>query len=104
MRIAHSSAIATILLVIPCCAFGQAAFDVLSVEPNGGGGAREAVQTRPDGISGRNVTLKQLLRYAYDIQDIVVKAQGRVGPEQLRLTLQKLLTDRFKLRSHREKK
>ncbi len=74
---------------------------------------------RPDGVSGENVTLKQLIRYAYELQDVqilghgwietkgydlVAKADIRMPPEQVRSALQKLLADQFKLISHREKK
>ena len=74
---------------------------------------------RPDGVSGDNVTLKQLIRRAYDLQDVQIqgpvwidteaysieaKSASRLTPEQGRSALQKLLVDQFKLKSHREKK
>jgi uncharacterized protein (TIGR03435 family) len=65
-------------------------------------------------------TLKFLLEWAYEIQpsqhsggpswfntdryDIVAKAEGNVTDDQMRLMVQTLLTDRFKLKLHHERK
>jgi len=63
---------------------------------------------RPDGVSGDNVTLKQLIRHAYDLQDVQIlgpawmdteaysieaKSASRLTPEQGRSALQELLVD-----------
>ena len=70
------------------------------------GGVRGAVQMKPEGISGINVTLKQLMRFAYELQapqisgpgwmetdgyDIVATVNRPASTPQLRLALQRLL-------------
>src|SRR5579871_3811725 len=73
------------------------------------------------GVSDRNVTLKMLMAGAYRLQEFQISGGPRwVGsdhfdveakaadhstdPDQLRLMLQSLLADRFKLEVHREMK
>ena len=68
-----------------------------------------------DGIRATHVTLRGCLQWAYDIAevsgpnwiisesyDIVAKAEGPVPDGELRLMLQTLLEDRFKLKLRRE--
>jgi uncharacterized protein (TIGR03435 family) len=72
---------------------------------------------RPEGVTGTNVTLMQLMRFAYELQDsqisgpdwikaagydIVAKPKGSASAVQLREMLRTLLEDRFKLRTHRD--
>jgi uncharacterized protein (TIGR03435 family) len=126
MRIVRRIATASLLGLIPYGAFCQSisatvppGFEASSVKPNKTGGARGAVQMKPEGVSGNNVTLKQLMRYAYELQDsqllgpdwigtegydVVGNAKSPASTVQLRLMLQRLLEDRFKLKSHRETK
>jgi uncharacterized protein (TIGR03435 family) len=103
---------------------GQA-FDVASVKVSqigragGEGSRREKVDHTPGSLTMRNVSLKSAIQWAYNVKnyqvtgpgwleteryDVVGKAAAEVGEDQLRLMLQTLLTDRFKLAFHREEK
>ena len=105
-------------------------FDVASVKPNRFGIAgKVSIQTQPGGrFTAENVTARQLIRFAYRLQDsqlsggprwldderfdIVAKAAGDIGEPFLseqngqvsraQLMLQSLLADRFKLVVHTE--
>lgn len=81
---------------------------------SGGPGTKD-----PGRITYNGVTLKMLLKRAYDISpdqisgpdwldseryDIVAKVPPGTTPEQFRLMLQNLLAERFELRQHRETK
>lgn len=118
------------LAVIPlvlslCVCFGQRAgsptFDVASVRPSQhavGKDAGSQVSFGPAGLSGKNVTLKQLIVEAYHLQphevaggpgwldvaeyDIEAKAGGPATKEQLAPMLRALLADRFHLSLHSE--
>jgi uncharacterized protein (TIGR03435 family) len=109
-------------------AFGQApagpAFDVASVKASKmtgveGGKGRDSIESSPAGLTMRNVSLSSCLQWAYDIKeyqvsgpswlgsdrfDIVAKAAGPAPDDQMKLMMQTLLSDRFKLTLHREKK
>jgi uncharacterized protein (TIGR03435 family) len=108
------------------------AFEVASVKVNtagtnagmgrggmGGGRGGGIVTPSPSGISMINVPLKAVIQWAYRVQsvqvsgpgwldvdryDVVAKAAGAVPEDQLRLMMQTLLADRFKLALHRESK
>src|SRR6516165_8812161 len=98
-------------------------FDVASIrlsafqKADGEGSGREAIQTSPGGLTMRNVTLRDCISWAYNLQDfqvtggasgaverydIAAKASGSVTTAELRALLQSLLADRFKLTFHRE--
>jgi len=105
-------------------------FEVASVRPNKSSIGKVAIQTQPGGrFEAVNVTLRQLVRFAYQLQDsqlsggpkwldddrfdIVAKADGdglgepflaeRTGqPSRAQLMLRALLGDRFKLQVHTE--
>jgi len=121
---------AAIALAIVCAgaAFGQAvdahpSFDVASVKPHDpASAARFSIQggpgtSDPDRFTCRNCSLRSLLTAAYDIKeyqlfspawserfDIVANVPDGTTKEQFRLMLQNLLTDRFRLTMHREKR
>jgi uncharacterized protein (TIGR03435 family) len=104
------------------------AFDVASVRvstappPRGpemmhGGG--EKIEANPGSLIMRNVRFASCVQWAYNVQDyqvtgpgwiqsqrydIAAKAAGDAKEEQLRLMLQALLADRFKLECHKESK
>jgi uncharacterized protein (TIGR03435 family) len=95
------------------------AFEVASIKPNKSGVERNSMIYGPAGINCTNVTLKACLRAAYDLQDyqiagpswlgserydIVANASARATRDQLSQMLQLLLTDRFKMKTHREAK
>ena len=85
----------------------------------GMGRGREIVTPSPAGITMINVRLKTVIQWAYHVQpvqisgpgwldvdryDVVAKAAGATLEDQLRLMMQTLLADRFKLALHRESK
>ena len=114
--------VAVIFAFTPAFVFGQAlssppAFEVASVKPSTPGSSGGGITPGPDGLTARNATLLFCIRIAYDVRedqvsgpswisseqyDISAKAGGAVGQDQLRLMLQTLLADRFKLALHRE--
>ena len=94
----------------------QPAFDVASVRATqarrGEGDWRDDIQASPGSLIMRNVTLKAAIRWAYHVMSYQVtgpdwleidhynisgKAGGPVDEDQLRLMLQALLAERFKL-------
>jgi len=95
-------------------------FEVASVKPNRSGSGASSTQTPPGRFTATNVSLRQLVRFAYSVQDflimggpdwldsekfdVVAKAEDNASPEQLPLMAQHLLTTRFKLISHFDSK
>ena len=106
-------------------AFGQT-FEVASIKPSAPGGRGMSIMRQPGGrFTTTNISLKSLITFAYDLRDhqvtggpnwldsdrfdIVAKPEGDVpagleGNEKIRIMLQALLADRFKLAIHRETK
>ena len=106
------------------------AFDVASVKasqpgqpgqpgPGGGRGRRDNIQVSPGTVTMRNVSLKSSIRWAWHVSEFQVsgpdwldseryeiagKAPGPATEEQLRLMMQTLLRERFKLALHRQTK
>lgn len=107
---------------LAACAFPQARFDVASIKPSrlsGEGRNRENVTANPGALTMHNVSLRSALQWAYRMKEyqvsgpawigderyeISAKAADLVGEQQLRGMLQNLLSDRFKIALHREKK
>jgi uncharacterized protein (TIGR03435 family) len=109
---------------------GSPQFDVASVKQNKSPIGKVAIQTQPGGrFEAVNVTVRQLVRFAYRLQDaqlsggpkwldddrfdVVARADGdglgepsladRAGqPSRAQLMLRALLADRFKLQAHNE--
>src|SRR2546423_10825849 len=84
---------------------------------DGEGGRRESIETAADRLTMRNVTLRSCISWAYNVQDfqvtgslgaerfdIAAKAPGAVPVADLRAMLGTLLSERFKLRFHRDTK
>jgi uncharacterized protein (TIGR03435 family) len=116
-------AAATVMASVPCAATGQSTvappeptFEAVSVKPSRGGGRRGRVQF---GVVANNVTIKELVQQAYEVQaprilapdwigteryDVTARPKGAVSSVQLRLLLRRLLEERFKLSAHREVK
>jgi uncharacterized protein (TIGR03435 family) len=117
------------LLVFTSAAFGQAAavpaFEVASIKPSQGyrdarGRERENVTTSAGRLTMRNVTVSFCIKWAYGVldnqvagpaflnserYDIVSKATTPAGAdEHMKLMLQALLAERFKLTFHRQSK
>jgi uncharacterized protein (TIGR03435 family) len=109
------------------------AFEVASVKPNKSGDGRVMLGNQPGRFTATNVTLRMLIRNAYQLQDfqisggpswlasdhfdIVAKIESGVqdampagppvpgqGPTPLQLMIRSLLADRFKLAVHTETK
>lgn len=55
--------------------------EVVSLKPHPAGAARGAVRMKPDGVSGDNVTLRQLIRYAYELQDAQILGPDWIATE-----------------------
>src|SRR5206468_2949056 len=93
-------------------------FEVASIrlsqagKAGGKGGVKETIQVSPDSLTMRNVSMRSCIRWAYHVMtvqvsgpdwlnaeryDIVAKAADRTDEERLRLMLQSLLRERFKL-------
>jgi len=118
-------------LIIPCWLFGQApasapvaptAFTVASIKPNKSGDDRFMLRPLPGGgLTATGVTLKMLIMFAYGVAayqisgapnwmgtdrwDIEAKTEGVQVPlprQQFAALLQRLIEDRFQLKSHRE--
>jgi uncharacterized protein (TIGR03435 family) len=95
-------------------------FDVASIHTSqyqsgdGEGNRRESIETTPDGVTLRNVTLQSCIAWAYSVQDfqiagtlgadrfdIVAKSAASATVPMLRTMLGTLLAERFKLTFHR---
>ena len=117
--------VSSLVLCAIGCALAQPgaapAFDVASVKVNSTseGRGRPNIKSAPGSLTMINVTMKAALGWAYhvfpyqvngpgwlegDRFDIVAKAAGPAPEDQLRLMLQKLLADRFKVALHHETK
>jgi uncharacterized protein (TIGR03435 family) len=100
-------------------------YDVMTIKPNNSGSGGTAIGGRGDSFMAQNNSLKMLLQYAYDLNedsivgipsqldskrfDIAAKivdpdpvALKKLSPEQHRLMLLPLLTERFQLKTHME--
>jgi uncharacterized protein (TIGR03435 family) len=104
---------------LSCVTFGQSLEETVSIVQKKSGGPPSELRTQADGLTGTNVTLRQLMVLAYHLNasqlqgpswidsegfDITVKAEDTSGGPALGLRLQTILTDRFKLKVHRETK
>jgi uncharacterized protein (TIGR03435 family) len=118
--------IAPLFLIAASAALGQTpAFDVASVkatvngEVNGEGRPRGSINATPGYFAGQNSTLSQYIQWAYNVPpyqisgpawldddrfDISARAAGPAAREDLRLMLQALLAERFKLAIRRDRK
>ena len=119
-----------LLCVILLIASGRAGaqfiptFEVASVKRATGGGpagdVARNVDPSPGSFAMRNVPLRMALEWAYDLKgyqvvgppwidneeryDIIAKAPGPAPNAQMKLMLQALLTERFRMKLHREKR
>jgi uncharacterized protein (TIGR03435 family) len=127
----YTCVFASVSLLAAGLAFGQApaaappAFEVASVKPNslprtgGDGIRRDNIEASPGSLIMRNVRMSACVRWAYNVQDyqvtgpawlnearydIAAKAAGAAPEDQLRLMLQGLLAERFKMEVHKESK
>jgi len=94
-------------------------FDVASIRPNISGGSSSHVSRHSGEILLQNVSLREVIEMAYEIQDfgvsgppwmasekfdIMAKPPADAPKDQLGPMLQSLLAERFKLTIHRESK
>ncbi len=110
-----------LFLLLTVVLFGQAPleFEVASLKPDASGRAAFSIIPMPGGkLNATNISLKRLIAVAYSVTDFQIfgnvswlesdrwdmeaKAAGPAALPQLRLMLRTLLTDRFKLKFHRE--
>jgi len=107
-----------------CFALRGQEFEAASIKPSapmGAGMVGIGVQMLPGGrVSMSGVTAKFLIQQAYGVRefqivggpawmgsdryDITAKPEGAATPEQVKVMIQALLADRFKLQFHRETK
>ncbi len=100
---------------------GPLSFEVASIKPSAAERGKVGIRIAPGGrFTASGLTAKMLIQQAYDIKDfqisggpgwlsserydIVAKAESSANREQLKLMLQSLLAERFKLEVHRETK
>ncbi len=134
-RDARITNVVVLATVFACTQFGQLlsgqtptkgpiAFEVASVRPaiHGAGeegSTRSQIETAADSLTMRNVDLREMVQWAYGLQDYQVQGthmleglrydiRARTGDREsvstLRLMLQDLLASRFKVQLHREEK
>lgn len=113
------------ILLLAACVAHAASFEVASIKPAAisktvrEGSGRARIEYTPDSLTMRNVALADCIQWAYRVEffqipgfrsldatsyDIRAKAAGPVPVSQLRLMLQQLLAERFKLALHHETK
>lgn len=109
------------LLAAASLAFAQAAtYDVASIKPNKSGSQNSGTSTQNGQLTATNVTLRNMIRNAYDLQDfqivggpgwvdsdrfdIIAKVEGAPAPPERRLMMQALLAERFSFVAHHETK
>jgi uncharacterized protein (TIGR03435 family) len=103
-------------------AWAQAAFAVATIRPSAEPVKFEAdgeTRLRPGTVQMRDVTIETLIKWAFGVQrgqisgpglltseryDLTAKADGPAGDEEMKLMMRALLTERFKLAFHTEKK
>jgi uncharacterized protein (TIGR03435 family) len=106
-------------LVVHALAQTGPSFEVASIKPNKSGTTVANASLQPNGVNLLNLPLRGIIQLAYGINqpsklvgapdwlageryDIVARASGTVTGDEVRLMLQNLLTDRFKLIASRE--
>jgi uncharacterized protein (TIGR03435 family) len=113
------------IFLLAACLAHAASFEVASIKPAAvsktvrEGSNRARIEYSPDSLTMRNVALTDCIQWAYRVEyyqfpqlrsldstsyDILAKAAGPVPVRELRLMLQQLLADRFKLTLHHETK
>jgi uncharacterized protein (TIGR03435 family) len=93
-------------------------FEVASLKENSSGMPGFSIRALPGGLTARNISLKRLVAMGYSVTDYQIfgavtwlesarfdleaKSPGPAQLPQLRLMVQSMLDDRFKLKTHRE--
>lgn len=109
---------AVVVAVAGCLLAQTPEFDAASVKPSKAPG-RSSLKSDPGRITYTNVSLRDCLMAAYDVKDyqisgpswlpterydIVATAGAAASDDDMKLMLQKLLSERFQMTIHREKK
>jgi uncharacterized protein (TIGR03435 family) len=125
MALAVVSELTTVLSQSPATNADRPAFDVSSIKPSKSNGpyiGRGGNAQEPGRFRVSNITLRLLIGNAYQLTpgesvtrlfgapkwidsehfEVDAKAEGNPSPDQIRLMLQSLLSDRFKLALHHE--
>jgi uncharacterized protein (TIGR03435 family) len=104
---------------VPAPAFDAASVKLAPPAGGRGGGLTSVVIPDPTRVTGRHVTLRQAIQFAYNVHpyqisgvdwrgqdsyDIEARPAGAATPDQLRQMMQTLLAERFHLALHRETK
>jgi uncharacterized protein (TIGR03435 family) len=109
------------LLLLCCSALGQTAFEAASIKSAAVRTPKEPqnkIVFTPGTLDVRGSTLRSLIALAYGVEefqvtgrdlesgryDILAKAADGAAPDRLKVMLQGLLTERFRLAFHREQK
>jgi uncharacterized protein (TIGR03435 family) len=114
-----SALVFTVLLGTSLLLPAQTAFDIVSVKPNVSGNSSDPTKS-PGRYSWMNVSLRQLIQVAYDMRpfqlialpgwantarfDVVATTEVSASPQQMNTMIQGVLTDRFDLTVHRERR
>jgi uncharacterized protein (TIGR03435 family) len=93
-------------------------FEVASLKSNASGMTGFSIRALPGGLTARNISLKRLVAMGYSVTDYQIfgavtwlesarfdleaKSPGPAQLPELRLMVQSMLDDRFKLKTHRE--
>jgi bla regulator protein blaR1 len=112
------SLLIALLTLVPSAGFGQ--FDAVSIKPSSPDARGGGFNVSPGRLNGKNVSLKDLVRFAYEIHDYQLSgSQGWTETEHYEVLatfppdttsaqrvqmLQTMLADRFALTIHREPK
>jgi uncharacterized protein (TIGR03435 family) len=117
-RLSSAIALVSLIVFLPRAGFGQQ-FDVADIRVNNSGQAGIQGGILPGGqVSVRNIPMKNLIAQAYKAADvaggptwldserfdIIAKAAPSTSEDTLRVMLQTLLAERFKLAIHREQR
>jgi uncharacterized protein (TIGR03435 family) len=122
MKARMCAAVCLSMTVVVTCFAAPPEFAVASIRPSAGQVQFEhdgKTEISPETLRMRDVTVATCIKFAYGVQDsqisgpewlqsehfdIVAKADGPVAEKQLKLMMQTLLAERFKLTLHRQGK
>jgi len=124
MTIGRAAAVVSVTICLSASIARSQSFDVASIKPvsektAGEGSSRSQVEHTTDSLMMRNADLNEMIQWAYKVQPYEIAAGNRLGGRrydlraksaepvsiaQLRVMLQNLLANRFKLATHREPK
>jgi uncharacterized protein (TIGR03435 family) len=118
MDVKRTSLFLVLLSLMASAAFGQ--FEAVSIRPSSPDARGGGFNISPGRLNGKNVNLKDLIRFAYDVHDYQLSGglswmenehyevlanfpAGTTNPQRAEM-MQKMLADRFALVIHREPK